>query len=317
MSVTRVRKRGSPIMKQLQKVLSWGQSGLMTLALLVCTLTGCLVPSREAVKDPGWSTTGTETTETERAPEGQGLIKPFIPPDTPESEEKRAVDSPPPPPPDASPSLPAAVVPSPLGPAGSAPALGSTPAGQPVPSPTMPDMDIPPPVSHQPSPPPSAPTADTAPAARMESTDARAGGLDTEPPSRSEAAPIPQSETVSPDRKNLVKPESRASRQAAKAPPRSREWEDQKVRNAAMEMARGTSKVKKGKFCYSVKHDEWWVILYEDAGNVYDVKQFVWNRDRERLEPHLVLKTIGKNRLEEHLISGDGDKACEPFEPAQ
>ncbi len=62
-----------------------------------------------------------------------------------------------------------------------------------------------------------------------------------------------------------------------------------------------------------MKTDEWWIVLYDDMGAVYDVKQFTWNRDQEKLEPFLVLKKIGKNRLEEELTVREADRACEPL----
>lgn len=83
-------------------------------------------------------------------------------------------------------------------------------------------------------------------------------------------------------------------------------------------MAKEFPGVHKGKICYSVKTDEWWVVLYDEAGAAYDVKQYTWNRDQEKLDQFLVLKRIGKNRLEEDLSVREADKACEPldFPPA-
>jgi hypothetical protein len=91
----------------------------------------------------------------------------------------------------------------------------------------------------------------------------------------------------------------------------SREWEDQRVKQAAFKLAKESAGVKKGKICYSVKNDEWWVVLYEDAGTVYDVRQYTWDRSQEKLERFLVPKRIGKNRLEEELSLRETDKACE------
>lgn len=94
----------------------------------------------------------------------------------------------------------------------------------------------------------------------------------------------------------------------------SRQWEDQKVKQAALELAHEFQGIKKGKICYSVKTDEWWVVLYEDIGSLYDVKQYTWNRDQEKLEQFLVLKKIGKNRLQEDINERESDKACEPLD---
>lgn len=79
-------------------------------------------------------------------------------------------------------------------------------------------------------------------------------------------------------------------------------------------MAHEFQGIKKGKICYSVKTDEWWVVLYEDIGSLYDVKQYTWNRDQEKLEQFLVLKKIGKNRLQEDINERESDKACEPLD---
>lgn len=89
------------------------------------------------------------------------------------------------------------------------------------------------------------------------------------------------------------------------------EWEDQKVRHAAMGLRDAHVAAQKMKLCYAVKDDEWWVTFYEDAGSHYELKQYVWERDLERLEPFLVLKRVGKERLEQHLRMGEPDRACE------
>lgn len=89
------------------------------------------------------------------------------------------------------------------------------------------------------------------------------------------------------------------------------EWEDQKVRHAAMGLRDAHGPAQKMKLCYAVKDDEWWVTFYEDAGSHYELKQYVWDRDLERLEPFLVLKRVGKERFDQHLSMGEPDRACE------
>ncbi len=88
-------------------------------------------------------------------------------------------------------------------------------------------------------------------------------------------------------------------------------WEDQKVKNAAFEMARSIPSVTKIQVCYALEDDEWWVILYDDLGSAIDVKQFVWNREQELLEPFLVINRIPRGSLDLHLTRRTPDRACQ------
>jgi hypothetical protein len=92
---------------------------------------------------------------------------------------------------------------------------------------------------------------------------------------------------------------------------RDRKWEDQKVKAAATELARRAPGIKKLKVCYAVKEDEWWVTLYEELGPGFDLKQYTWNREQDRLEPFLVSKTIPADRLQSQLAEHEPDMACE------
>ena len=114
-----------------------------------------------------------------------------------------------------------------------------------------------------------------------------------------------------------INPAPLPSGRAASPPPKSSagQWEDQKVRKAAQEILKRYPTAKKVKICYAVKDDEWWVILYDDAGTYYELRQFVWDRDREKLDPHLVLKRIAKSRLQDHLTANEPDRACEVMDP--
>jgi hypothetical protein len=96
--------------------------------------------------------------------------------------------------------------------------------------------------------------------------------------------------------------------------PSIRTWEDEKVKTLALELAKGLSAGSKMKMCYAVKKDEWWVILYEDTGTVFELKQYSWNREQNKLEPFLVFKTIPKDQIQEHLSSSEPDRACEVIE---
>jgi hypothetical protein len=91
----------------------------------------------------------------------------------------------------------------------------------------------------------------------------------------------------------------------------SKTWEDEKVKALALELAKGAPAGTKVKICYAVKKDEWWVILYEDTGTVFDLKQYSWNREQNKLEQFLVLKTVPKDKIEEDLASSEPDRACE------
>lgn len=96
--------------------------------------------------------------------------------------------------------------------------------------------------------------------------------------------------------------------------PKKQDWEDQKVKSAAVELAKTLPSVKKMKICYEVKHDEWWAILYEDSGSMIELKQFVWSRQQEKFEPHLVMQRIPANQLQQHLAESVPGRACEPVD---
>lgn len=135
----------------------------------------------------------------------------------------------------------------------------------------------------------------------------------------------PQMPAVNADNPFLEKPKSRAEEQKAAQPaqprggqnrPAKQEWEDQKkVRDAAAEMAKADPAVKKIKVCYAVRNDEWWVILYEQGEGIFELKQYIWNKESEKLEPFLVYKTIPITRLQQHLTEEEPGKACEIMEP--
>jgi hypothetical protein len=88
-------------------------------------------------------------------------------------------------------------------------------------------------------------------------------------------------------------------------------WEDQKIKEAAAELARSFPRVTKIKVCYAVKDDEWWVTLYDNAGAFTELKQYTWNRDLEKLEVFLVLKRIPSSRVPQQLAEEEIGKACE------
>ena len=127
-------------------------------------------------------------------------------------------------------------------------------------------------------------------------------------------------QTASRARSNLgpVLDESGAEFDRAATAGKSRpSWEDQKVKIAALDLAKSKPSVAKIKICYDARHDEWWVILYDRLGGEIDLKQFVWNRETDTLDPFLVMKRIPEGKLEEHAVREEKDKACEAFDPSQ
>jgi hypothetical protein len=285
------------------------------------------MPSRESLKEPGWNHTTTAGTATEGAVGRTALIKPFIPPDSQDTSG-------------------ASAVPTGSGlrtdPAATPPQLTAAQEAPPAEAPlTVPLQPTPRPVRWQepteqqggfqePSAVPGAAQVVPVPEERpvpdvAQRTEPQGNSL-----ARIEASPsLPSSSSPHPPAPQLI-PRGQANAPAppvkpAAQPPTqsvqlqvpveaksgSREWEDQRVKEAAFKVAKEFPAVKRGKICYSVKTDEWWVVLYDDTGAVYDVKQYTWSRDQEKLEPFLVLKRIGKNRLEEDLTTREADKACE------
>lgn len=91
--------------------------------------------------------------------------------------------------------------------------------------------------------------------------------------------------------------------------------EQELVKRASLEIAKGIETVKKIRICHFKNQDEWWVTLYDDLGAIIDLKQYVWDRDTETLRPFLVLKRISKNRLESELNSKTPDQTCENLDP--
>jgi hypothetical protein len=88
------------------------------------------------------------------------------------------------------------------------------------------------------------------------------------------------------------------------------------VKAAAMELSRVMPGIKKLKVCYAVKEDEWWVTLYEESGPAFELKQYTWNREQDKLEQFLVQKRLAADRLQSHLTEHENDMACEVLDPA-
>ena len=95
------------------------------------------------------------------------------------------------------------------------------------------------------------------------------------------------------------------------SPEARKHWEDEKVKRAAVNMAKSFRRARKVKVCYVVDDDEWWVTIYDDLGSSIDLKQYVWDREKEALEPFLVLKRIPRGRMEKHAGEKRPGQACE------
>ncbi len=64
----------------MREVLGPGYIGCLVLAVVIC-MAGCVMPSRESLKEPGWNPTTGAGTTTDGGAGRAALIKPFIPPD--------------------------------------------------------------------------------------------------------------------------------------------------------------------------------------------------------------------------------------------
>ncbi len=136
-----------------------------------------------------------------------------------------------------------------------------------------------------------------------------------------EAAPsaIPQPlapPPAPPQTQPTVEPSQTPAPTAIPTPQSGRQGEIDKVRNAALNQAKFIPNIKKIKMCYAVKDDEWWIILYEQGDGFYELKQYTWNRDEERLESYLVLTRIPTDQLTQNLSAAEPGRACEAFNPA-
>ncbi len=130
-------------------------------------------------------------------------------------------------------------------------------------------------------------------------------------PTPEPAKPPAQAITPAP----LTEPQSTAPPAPSSRKREPTEWEDQKVRSAALEFTKDLPGVEKIKICYSVKDDEWWVMLYDVSGPMVDLKQYTWNRNQEKLESFLVVKRIPVSRLNQSLQEDETGKACEIVDP--
>jgi hypothetical protein len=87
--------------------------------------------------------------------------------------------------------------------------------------------------------------------------------------------------------------------------------EEEKAKDLALDLARANPNVKKLKVCHDKKSEEWWLTLYEDAGNYFQLRQYTWSVQQDQPEEFLVLKRISKSKLESDLTASDPDRTCQ------
>lgn len=91
--------------------------------------------------------------------------------------------------------------------------------------------------------------------------------------------------------------------------------EEELVREAVVKMGQSFEPVLNIKICHLAPKDEWWATIYQDLGQAVDVKQFIWNREQEKLEPFLVLTRIPRSKVKVHLTNNKPGSRCEILSP--
>ena len=111
-------------------------------------------------------------------------------------------------------------------------------------------------------------------------------------------------------RKSLSK--DTASRETKPEKPLS---DEDKVKRAALEVIKELSSPKKYMICHDEIKDEWSLTVFDDIGNVLDVKRSFWNMETEKMEPFLVLNRIPKSHLKDELSKKGLGKNCSIYQP--
>lgn len=91
--------------------------------------------------------------------------------------------------------------------------------------------------------------------------------------------------------------------------------EEGEVREAALKLAQNCESPLNIKICYVTADREWWVSIYDDLGAQVDVKEYIWDKENQRLRPFLVLTRIPKNKLEDQLRKSGPDRVCFQLDP--
>lgn len=144
-------------------------------------------------------------------------------------------------------------------------------------------------------------------------TEAKTAGSQTgksrpDQPQETKDAITPSAEAAS-----AVKPrtgeESSTSRDLMRSLP-----EDERVKLAAIDIAKSLGGIERMKVCHVKEDDEWWAILYQDAGSIIDLKQFIWNRKTQKFDPFLVIRNISRDKLEVEIKKKEPGRVCTPVE---
>jgi hypothetical protein len=77
--------------------------------------------------------------------------------------------------------------------------------------------------------------------------------------------------------------------------------EKDRVKQITLDLAQKFPAARKIKICHDKKSAEWWFTLYEESGDVIDIKQYVWKIDQDQPEPFLVIKRIARDSLQKDL----------------
>lgn len=104
--------------------------------------------------------------------------------------------------------------------------------------------------------------------------------------------------------------EKKSLEEAGKTSDRRSLPERERVRLEALDAAKEIGGILRIKICYVKEDDEWWAFLYRDEGPIIDLKQFVWNRKAEKLEPFLVIRQIKKEEFDGELRKKEPGKTC-------
>lgn len=91
--------------------------------------------------------------------------------------------------------------------------------------------------------------------------------------------------------------------------------EEDHVRDIAIRLAEEHPSVRKIKICFDSKDEEWWIVLYQDAGPYYQLRQFIWSINHDVLEPFLVVERVSTRSLLKHLYAKERNRKCEVLEP--
>ena len=86
------------------------------------------------------------------------------------------------------------------------------------------------------------------------------------------------------------------------------------VRDIAIGLAKKHAPVDQMRLCYAKKTREWWITLFRNEGHVLELKQYIWNKLEDKLDPFCVEKRIAKDALADYLSEQPRGRECSAFE---